>query len=143
MPLDLTQVFLPRRAVLAAVVGAALSVGGAGVALSEETLKFGLADALTGPSAIFGKDQIQAVRWALDEINAKGGVNGRKLEAIILDHQAKSEVGIAVIIRHLRSHTAFRRMASSFNMVRKIWATFDKGVEQAYLQNQRQGGGAG
>ncbi len=64
---------------------------------AQETLKFGVADALTGPSALFGKDQIQAIEWAVDEINAKGGVNGRKLEALIADHQAKSETGIAVI----------------------------------------------
>jgi branched-chain amino acid transport system substrate-binding protein len=99
MPLDLTKVLLPRRAVLAVGIGAAMSLGGADFAMSEETLKFGAVDALTGPSAIFGKDQIQAVRWAVDEINAKGGVNGRKLEAIILDHQAKPEVGIADVER--------------------------------------------
>jgi branched-chain amino acid transport system substrate-binding protein len=60
-------------------------------------MKFGVADALTGPSALFGKDQIQSLQWAVDEINAQGGVNGHKLEAIIADHQAKSETGIAVI----------------------------------------------
>ena len=38
---------------------------------------------------------MQAVRWAVEDINAKGGVMGRKLEAIILDHQAKPAVGIA------------------------------------------------
>jgi branched-chain amino acid transport system substrate-binding protein len=99
MSLDVTQVLLPRRAVLAAGLGVALSVASASFALSEDTLRFGVADALTGPSAIFGKDQIQAVRWAIDEINAKGGVDGQKLEAIFLDHQANPEVGIAVVER--------------------------------------------
>ena len=58
---------------------------------AEETLKFGMADPLTGPAAIFGKDQAQAVTWAVEDINAAGGVRGRKLEAIILDHQAKPD----------------------------------------------------
>jgi branched-chain amino acid transport system substrate-binding protein len=66
---------------------------------ADEPLKFGVADPLTGPSAIFGLDQTQAVRWAVEDINAKGGVNGRKLEAIIVDHQAKPDVGIAVVSR--------------------------------------------
>ena len=66
---------------------------------AEETLKFGMADPLTGPAAIFGKDQAQAVTWAVEDINAAGGVRGRKLEAIILDHQAKPEVGINAINR--------------------------------------------
>ena len=62
-------------------------------------MRFGVADPLTGPSALFGIDQIQAVRWAIEDINAKGGVNGRRFEGIIVDHQAKPEVGIAVVQR--------------------------------------------
>ena len=69
------------------------------LAQSAAPLRFGVADPLTGPSAIFGLDQMQAVRWAVEDINAAGGVNGRKLEAIIVDHQAKPDVGIAVVTR--------------------------------------------
>jgi branched-chain amino acid transport system substrate-binding protein len=82
---------------ITAAVAAGLQVlPGSGV-WAQEALKFGVADPLTGPSAIFGLDQMQAVRWAVEDINAKGGINGRKLEAIIADHQAKPEVGIAVV----------------------------------------------
>jgi branched-chain amino acid transport system substrate-binding protein len=82
---------------ITAAVAAGLQVLlGSGV-WAQEALKFGVADPLTGPSAIFGLDQMQAVRWAVEDINAKGGINGRKLEAIIADHQAKPEVGIAVV----------------------------------------------
>ena len=77
-----------------AAIAAASAVSGVS---AQETLKFGVTDPLTGPSAIFGLDQMQAVRWAVEDINAKGGVNGRKLEAIIADHQTKPEVGIAVV----------------------------------------------
>ncbi len=89
---------LTRRS---ALVGATAFVASPYVSLAQqqEVLKFGVADPLTGPSAIFGLDQIQAVRWAIEDINAKGGVNGRKLEGIIVDHQAKPEVGIAVVQR--------------------------------------------
>jgi branched-chain amino acid transport system substrate-binding protein len=71
----------------------------AGTVHAQDTLKFGVADPLTGPAAIFGNDQMQAVRWSVDDINAAGGVNGRMLEAIILDHQAKPEVGISAVNR--------------------------------------------
>jgi branched-chain amino acid transport system substrate-binding protein len=90
-----------RRSVL--IGGAAFAIAGsAGVATpacAQDSLKFGVADPLTGPSALFGVDQMQAVRWAVEDINAKGGVNGRKLEAIIVDNQAKPETGIAVVNR--------------------------------------------
>ncbi len=88
-----------RRHVLTAALAIALPLGAAGTAFGQQTLKFGVADPLTGPSAIFGKDQMTAVKWAVDEINSKGGVNGHRLEAVILDHQAKPEIGIAVIER--------------------------------------------
>ena len=85
------------RVWLAGAVAVGLQVLTGSVASAQETLKFGVADPLTGPAAIFGLDQMQAVRWAVEDINAKGGVNGRKLEAIIADHQTKPEVGIAVV----------------------------------------------
>jgi branched-chain amino acid transport system substrate-binding protein len=91
--------FRRSRLWLAAAMTAGLQILAASGASAQdqETLKFGVTTPLTGPSAIFGLDQIQAVRWAVDDINAKGGVNGRKLEAVIADHQAKPEVGIAVV----------------------------------------------
>lgn len=84
---------------LALAFAVALPIGIPGTSNAQETLKFGVADPLTGPSALFGLDQMQAVRWAVEDINAKGGINGRKLEAIIVDHQAKPEVGISVVNR--------------------------------------------
>ena len=86
-----------RTAIAAAIAASAICPAVIPAAIAQDTLKFGVADPLTGPSAIFGADQMQAVRWAVEDINAKGGVKGRKLEAIIMDHQAKPEVGIAVV----------------------------------------------
>jgi len=91
------NVFFQRRrpllkGILAAGVSPFLNLAHA---QSNEVLRFGVADPLTGPNAIFGLDQMQAVRWAVEDINAAGGVNGRKLEAIIVDHQANPQVGIS------------------------------------------------
>jgi len=89
---------LSRRAVIAAPLAFPF-LNLKALAQPAASLRFGVADPLTGPSAIFGLDQMQAVRWAVEDINAAGGVNGRKLEAIIVDHQAKPDVGIAVVSR--------------------------------------------
>jgi branched-chain amino acid transport system substrate-binding protein len=89
---------LSRRAVIAAPLAFPF-LNLKALAQPAAPLRFGVADPLTGPSAIFGLDQMQAVRWAVEDINAAGGVNGRKLEAIIVDHQAKPDVGIAVVSR--------------------------------------------
>src|SRR5512141_2827624 len=73
------------RAVAAVAVAAAF--GAAGDAAAQQTLKFGLAMPLTGSQSSYGKDQIQAAEWAVADINAKGGVNGKKLEMLVLDTQ--------------------------------------------------------
>ena len=64
-----------------------------------QTLKFGLAMPLTGSQSSFGKDQIKAAEWAVADINAKGGVNGKKLEMIVLDTQGDATLGINAVNR--------------------------------------------
>lgn len=64
-----------------------------------QTLKFGLAMPLTGSQSSYGKDQIKAAEWAVADINAKGGVNGKKLEMIVLDTQGDPTLGINAVNR--------------------------------------------
>lgn len=68
-------------------------------AQAKGPLKFGLAMPLTGSQALYGKDQVKAAGWAVDDINAKGGVNGRKLEMVVLDTQAEPQLGINAVNR--------------------------------------------
>ncbi len=81
----------------AAAVAVAASVGAAGNAAAQQTLKFGLAMPLTGSQSAFGKDQVKAAEWAVEDINAKGGVNGKKLEMIVMDTQADPTIGISAV----------------------------------------------
>jgi branched-chain amino acid transport system substrate-binding protein len=50
-----------------------------------ETIKIGAITSLTGRFATFGKMQKAGFQVALDEINARGGVNGNKLELSLED----------------------------------------------------------
>ena len=68
----------------------------ASVAFAQETLKIGAPQPMTGPDAPFGDKFKKAYSLAVDEINSKGGVNGRKLEVIIEDHQAKNPLAATV-----------------------------------------------
>jgi len=68
-------------------------------ATAQQTLKFGLAMPLSGSQSSYGKDQIKAAEWAVADINAKGGVGGKKLEMIVLDTQAEPTVGINAVNR--------------------------------------------
>ena len=72
-----------------AVLMAALACGGSsntgGTVTFKGTKNIGLSVALTGQSALYGHAISQSMKLAADEINAKGGINGYKVNADILD----------------------------------------------------------
>lgn len=81
-------------------VAVALAVGaGAAHAQDKGPLRFGNGMPLSGSQALFGVDQVKAQQWAVDDINAKGGINGRKLEMVLLDTQADPQLGINAMNR--------------------------------------------
>lgn len=90
---------LRRSLVLSAVVLGAASLGVQAQPASKEPLKFGLAMPLTGSQALFGADQAKAAQWAVQDINAKGGIEGRPLEMVLLDTQADPRLGINSVNR--------------------------------------------
>lgn len=84
------------RSLLAIIVALAPALS---FAQAREPFKFGLVMPLTGSQALYGKDQVQAAQWAVDEINKAGGVNGHKLEMVLLDSQADPQIGINMVNR--------------------------------------------
>jgi branched-chain amino acid transport system substrate-binding protein len=72
---------------LAVLLVAACGGGGTtgGTTSFKGTKKIGYSGALSGQSSLYGHAISQAMRLAVDDVNAKGGVNGYKLEADILD----------------------------------------------------------
>ncbi len=72
-----------------AVAAAALLIApvAAGSCLAEETVKIGYAGALTGAVSYLGLDMRRGAEMAIENINAKGGVKGRKLELIVRDDE--------------------------------------------------------
>ena len=63
--------------------------------LADETVKIGLDNPLTGTYAALGKNEQIGAKLALDQINAKGGILGRKVELLIED-STSGDAGTAV-----------------------------------------------
>ncbi|MCX6955993.1 MAG: ABC transporter substrate-binding protein, partial [Verrucomicrobia bacterium] len=57
---------------------------------AAEPIKVGEFACLTGKDATFGQSQHKGILLALEELNAAGGVLGRKLEVLSEDNQSKS-----------------------------------------------------
>jgi branched-chain amino acid transport system substrate-binding protein len=63
-------------------------------AKAEDTLKLGLVAAMSGQSAKSGEAIVRGLSLAIDEINAKGGVLGRKVELLVRDDESNPAKGV-------------------------------------------------
>jgi branched-chain amino acid transport system substrate-binding protein len=86
---------MDRRSFLAttAAGAAALSFPNVLRAQSKDPLRIGFPLPLTGPFGALAADQQRGATMAMDELNAKGGVLGRKVEVLFRDDQLKPAVG--------------------------------------------------
>ena len=66
-------------------------------ATAQDTIKVGIVLPLTGEQAKFGEIEKLSFDLALEEINAKGGIKGKKLEFVIEDDTGRPEVGRSVV----------------------------------------------
>ena len=55
--------------------------------------KIGSEQPLSGAAALGGKTAVVGLQMAIDRINKAGGINGRPLEAVIVDDESKPDVG--------------------------------------------------
>jgi branched-chain amino acid transport system substrate-binding protein len=87
-----------RQYLFPATAVALLAFGAAGPAAAQQPIRIGVNTAI---QVQVGRDAIDSVKMAIDEINAQGGVLGRKLEMIVADEgEAATEgpkVGIAAV----------------------------------------------
>ena len=81
--------FLPKTLALVSALACA------GLAQAAD-IKIGVAEALTGGAAQYGASIRNGFQLAAEEINAKGGINGNKIQLVIEDEQGKKEEGINV-----------------------------------------------
>jgi branched-chain amino acid transport system substrate-binding protein len=75
--------YVTRLAAAAAVA----SMAGIGSGQAQEPLKLGFAGALSGPASFVGIEIKRGAEIAIGEINAKGGVKGRKLVLVSRDDE--------------------------------------------------------
>src|SRR5690349_23714824 len=66
---------------------AILSLAGAG--FSQDVIKIGEFGSLSGDNSGYGTTQNNGVQIALEEVNAGGGVLGKKIQLIVEDNQTK------------------------------------------------------
>ncbi len=74
----------------------AASLALTGAASAQGTIKIGVAGPLTGPNAAFGAQLKNGAEVAAADINARGGVNGQKIELVFGDDVSDPKQGVSV-----------------------------------------------
>jgi len=87
------------RSLLAGLAAFAMTVA----AHAEDNFKIGISAGLTGYAATVDRAWSDGVKTAAEAVNAKGGVNGRKLEVIVEDNRSEPQDAV----------TVYRKMISS------------------------------
>jgi branched-chain amino acid transport system substrate-binding protein len=64
------------------------------LAAQQPPIKIGVLYGLGGPAAPYTKPAVMGHEMAVEEINARGGVLGRKLQLVVRDDQSKPDVGV-------------------------------------------------
>jgi len=82
--------------IVLAVVMLALAVLPAG-AQAPQPIRVGFSSAMSGPSAITGEGVMWGATMAVDEINAKGGIMGRKVEVYFGDNKGTPGEAVSAV----------------------------------------------
>lgn len=78
-----------RVAVLLAVVWLTVTLAGCGGNPAAKDIKIGLLNEMTGGNATFGTSAANGAKLAIKEANAKGGVLGKQIQAVIADNKSE------------------------------------------------------
>jgi branched-chain amino acid transport system substrate-binding protein len=87
---------MKRVPVLLALVSLSLFLVASSALAAPKTIKIGIIDAYTGGAAPMCIDNLNGFKMAIEEVNAKGGVLGRKIEYVTRDDKFKPDVSLAM-----------------------------------------------
>ncbi|PIN75650.1 hypothetical protein COV18_02275 [Candidatus Woesearchaeota archaeon CG10_big_fil_rev_8_21_14_0_10_37_12] len=82
---------------------------------TADTVKIGALLSLSGPAASYGQESQKGIDLAVEEINTKGGINGKQVEIIYEDDATDSKKAV----------TAFNKLVEVDNVVALIGGTWD------------------
>ena len=89
-----------RKLIITTIVaGLATLAPAAAMAQANAPFKIGTVLSVTGPGAFLGDHMKRGMELAIDEINAKGGINGRKIEWVFYDAETQASKAVTATRR--------------------------------------------
>ncbi|MBO0904795.1 urea ABC transporter substrate-binding protein [Jiella sonneratiae] len=110
-----------RASGVLAALGTLLLLSGAAIAEEKGPIKMGVLEDQSGDFAVATIGKVHGIQLAADEINAAGGIDGRKLELDIYDTQSDN-----------RRYQEFMRRVLQRDKVDVVFAGFSSASREAY-----------
>lgn len=82
-----------KKKIITVAVGSLLAVS-ASQSMAANPIKIGTFLAVTGPASFLGDPELKTMQMYVDEVNAKGGVDGRKIELFHYDTGGKAKEAV-------------------------------------------------
>src|SRR5215471_7699738 len=130
MPLGLRMQRIIAAAALVTLAGAASAETQRGVTDTE--ILVGTITDLSGVTAVQGVNNANAVRLAFDEVNEKGGIQGRKIRYIVEDSQYQVPRAVQAINKLINSDGVFMTIEDGGTPMNN--ATFPMAIEKNTLK---------
>jgi branched-chain amino acid transport system substrate-binding protein len=80
---------------------AALALAAFAVPAAGQNIRIGFHAPLTGFAAADGKSAVNGAELAVEQINAKGGIQGRKIELVVNDDQARPDQAVPLANKYI------------------------------------------
>jgi branched-chain amino acid transport system substrate-binding protein len=105
---------MKRREFLVGAAGTAAAIAAPSVLRAQaNTYKIGTILSVTGPGAFLGDNMKRGMELAIDEINAAGGIGGKKIEWAFYDAETQSSRGVTATRRLVEQDKAVAMPAAS------------------------------
>lgn len=91
----------------ATLLAASLAPAMAERGITDTEILIGSHTALSGPASIWGVASINTARLLFDEVNAKGGIHGRKIKLIVEDHQYQVPLAVKAMNKLMNRDKVF------------------------------------
>jgi len=93
------------------------------IAMAADEIRIGFTPPITGTHAASGSLQVKAIKLALKEINAAGGVNGKKIDLRIVDNQSTNPGALASLQKAVDQEKVLALMGFLYST--QVFATSD------------------
>jgi len=116
-----------------AFIGAIVMVAGLGASAAGADIRIGINVPLTGFAATDGKSALEGAKLAVAQANAKGGVNGEKIELVVYDDQASPKEASPVATKLVEKDKVVGGVSGSYSGSTRAAAAIFQSAKVPYV----------